>query len=326
MKRRDFLKSTVAASSLLAAPATRTPAFSQGSSWPKERTIRWLIGLPPAGTTDPLTRAIAAQLSERLGQKIVVENKTGGAQSIAAREVVNSAPDGYTLLSVGGPQVYSDKAIPIIGRGLDPVIRMVTQPMIIAGIASRPTPDLKAVVAAAKEKPAEWSYASAGYGSSHHVAGELFNSMSNTKIVHVAYRGGGAAIADAAAGHVPLIVIGLGPAVPHINSGLMRGYALTTAKRAQSVPTVPTMQELGYKDFDLAQWHGVALKSGTPRAITDRLNSEIRASLSTPELVKLMNVLGADNGVGTPEEWGTFFTADIAKWEGLMTKLGIKIE
>lgn len=326
MNRRDVLKSTVAASSLLATPAIWAPAFSQDSNWPKERTIRWLVGLPPAGTTDPLTRAVAAQLSERLGQKIVVENKPGGIQAIAAREVANSAADGYTLLSIGGPQVYADKTIPIIGRGLEPVIRLVTQPMIIAGISSRPTPDLKAVVAAAREKPAEWSYATAGYASSHHVAGELFNTMSNTGIVHVAYRGGGAAIADAAAGHIPLIVIGLGPVIPHLGNGTMRGYALTTARRAQSVPNVPTMQELGYKDFDLAQWHGVAIKSGTSRAIVERFNNEIRAILATPELIKLMSALGADNGAGTSEEWGAFYTADIAKWEGLMTKLGIKIE
>jgi tripartite-type tricarboxylate transporter receptor subunit TctC len=325
VKRRDFLKAAVA-SSFLATPALVTRAFAQDSNWPKERTIRWLIGLPPAGTTDPLTRAIAAQLSERLGQKIVIENKTGALQTIAAREVTGAPADGYTLLSIGGPQVYADKSFPVIGRGLDPVIRMVTQPMIVAGISSRPTPDLKHVIAAAKEKPDEWSYATAGYGSSHHVAGELLNSLAGTKMLHVAYRGGGAAIQDAAAGHVPLIVIGTGPVIPHIAAGKMRGYALTTAKRLASLPGVPTMQELGFTDFDLAQWHGVAIKAGTPRAITERFNSEIRAILATPELAKLMDTLGAENGAGTPEDWRTYYNSDIAKYETLMQKLGIKIE
>jgi len=326
MKRRDFLKGAIAGSSIIASPALRSHAFAQESNWPKERTIRWLIGLPPAGTTDPLTRAIAAQLSERLGQKIVIENKTGGLQTIAIREVANSFADGYTLLSLGGPQVYADKTVPVIGRGLDPVIRMVTQPMIIAGIASRPTPDLKAVIAAAKAKPEDWSYATAGYGSSHHVAGELLNAVAGTKILHVAYRGGGAAIQDATAGHVPLIVIGAGPVIPHIAAGKMRGYALTTSKRISSLPDVPTMQELGFADFDLAQWHGVAIKAGTPRAMTERFNSEMKAILATPELGKLMDSLGAENGAGSPEDWGAFYAADIAKYETLMKKLDIKIE
>jgi tripartite-type tricarboxylate transporter receptor subunit TctC len=301
-------------------------AEAQAPVWPTERPIRWVVGVPPAGSTDPLTRAIAAQLSERLGQKIIVENKTGGNQSIAARDVANAPADGYTLLSMGGPQVYEDDTVPIIGRGLDPVIRMVTQPMIVAGTTQRATPDLKSVLTSAKDKPAEWSFASAGNGSSHHVAGELLNMLAGTKITHVPYRGGGAAIQDAAAGHIPLIVIGLGPVVPQIAAGRMRGYALTTAKRMASLPEIPTLQELGFKDYDLAQWHGVAIKSGTPKAITDRLNKEMRDILSTPELRKLIETIGAENGAGTPEEWGAFYTADIAKWAKLMKDLGFKVE
>jgi tripartite-type tricarboxylate transporter receptor subunit TctC len=302
------------------------PAQAQSTDWPKERPIRWVVGVPPAGSTDPLTRAIAAQLSERLGQKIIVENKTGGNQSIAARDVANAPADGYTLLSMGGPQVYEDATVPVIGRGFDPVIRMVTQPMIVAGATARSTPDLKAVLAAAKDKPEEWSFASAGNGSSQHVAGELLNTLAGTKITHVPYRGGGAAIQDAAAGHIPLIVIGLGPVVPQIAAGRMRGYALTTAKRIASLPDVPSLQELGFKDYDLAQWHGVAIRSGTPKAITDRLNKEMRDILATPELRKLIETIGAENGAGTPEEWGAFYTADIAKWAALMKRLNIKIE
>ena len=322
MNRRTLL--TVAPLAFLA--LSSLPVQAQSTDWPKERPIRWVVGVPPAGSTDPLTRAIAAQLSERLGQKIIVENKTGGNQSIAARDVANAPADGYTLLSMGGPQVYEDATVPIIGRGLDPVIRMVTQPMIIAGTTARGTPDLKSVLAAAREKPAEWSFASAGNGSSHHVAGELLNTLAGTKITHVPYRGGGAAIQDASAGHIPLIVIGLGPVVPQIAAGRMRGYALTTARRMPSLPDVPTLQELGFKSYDLAQWHGVAIKAGTPKAITDRLNKEMREILATPELRKLIETIGAENGAGTPDEWGAFYTADIARWAALMQQLNIKIE
>jgi tripartite-type tricarboxylate transporter receptor subunit TctC len=305
---------------------TAAPALAQGKPWPQEKPIRWLVGVPPAGSTDPLTRAIAEQLSRRLGQSIVVENKTGGNQSIAARDVASAPADGYTLLSMGGPQVYVDKTVPVIGAGLDPVIRMVMQPMIVAGTTSRPTADLKAVLAAAKEKPGEWSFASAGQGSSHHVAGELMNSMAGTSITHVPYRGGGQAIQDAAGGQVPLIVIGVGPVLPHIHSGRMRGYALTTATRLNSLPDVPTMAELGFAGYDLAQWHGVAIKAGTPKEITERLNKEMREILATPELLQLAARLGAVPAAGTTEEWGEFYKNDIAKWDALMKRLKIDVE
>jgi tripartite-type tricarboxylate transporter receptor subunit TctC len=325
MNRRNFLKSAVALSPILAAQISGSRVHAE-ANWPRDRIIRWVIGLAPAGTTDPLTRAIAPPLSQRIGQTIIVENKPGASQVVGARDVASSPADGYTLLSIGGPQLYSDNAVPIVGRGLDPLIRMATQPMIIAGTTSRPTPDLKAVIAAAKANPGDWAYASAGYGSSQHVAGELLNSVAGTKILHVPYKGGGAAVKDAAAGHVPLIVVGVGPILPFIKSGAMRGYALTTAKRMASLPDIPTMEELGFQDFDLAQWHGAAIKSGTPRPIIDRLNLEMRAILSSPPLEALLDNLGAENGAGTPEEWGSFYAAETAKWGALMKKLNINIE
>jgi tripartite-type tricarboxylate transporter receptor subunit TctC len=285
--------------------------------------MRWLVGLPPAGTTDPLTRAIAAQLSDRLGQRVYVENKAGANQTIAAREAAGAPADGYTLLSIGGPQVYTDATVPTIGRGLDPVIRMATQPMVIAGTAERPTPDLRSVLDAARAAPDAWSFASAGIGSSHHVVGAYLNLLAGTRITHVPYRGGGAAIQDAAAGHIPLIVIGVGPVVPHVAAGRMRAYAVTTARRVPALPDVPTMQELGFAGFDLAQWHGVAIRSGTPAPIIERLNSEMRAILDTPDLKRILEATASENGAGSSAEWGRFYTEDIARWTELMQRLDI---
>jgi len=306
--------------------AAQGGALAQSKPWPQEKPIRWLIGLPPAGTTDPLTRAVAEQLSRRLGQSIVVENKPGANQVIAAREMANAPADGYTLLSMGGPQVYLDASVPVIGRGFDPVIRLVTQPMILAGTTDRPTPDLKSVLAAAKANPKDWAFASAGQGSSHHVAGEYVNRLAGTAITHVPYRGGGQAIQDAAGGQVPLIMIGVGPTLAHIKSGKMRGYAVTTASRIASLPDVPTLQEQGFPGVDLAQWHGVAIKSGTPAEITQRLNREIREILATPELRALIERLAAVPGEGTPEAWGAFYKDDFAKWTRLMQELKIEAE
>lgn len=323
MNRRTW---TAVAIGALFAAASGVPALAQGKPWPQEKPIRWLIGLPPAGTTDPLTRAIAEELSKRLGQAIIVENKPGANQSIAARDMANAPADGYTLLSMGGPQVYADASIPVIGRGFDPVIRMVTQPMILAGTTQRATPDLKAVIAAAKSTPKDWAFASAGQGSSHHVAGEFLNTLAGTQITHVPYKGGGQAVQDAVGGQVPLIVIGVGPTIAHIKSGKLRAYGLTTATRIASLPDVPTLQEQGFAGFDLAQWHGVAIKSGTPAEITQRLNREMRDILATPALLALIERLAAVPGAGTPEDWGAFYTADIAKWANLMKALKIEVE
>ncbi|ARP99682.1 Bug family tripartite tricarboxylate transporter substrate binding protein [Pseudorhodoplanes sinuspersici] len=307
------------------AAARATSAVAQADTWPRGRPIRWLVGVPPAGSADPLTRAIADQLSKRLNQSIVVENRSGASQAIAARETANAEPDGYTLFTISGPVLYANPT-PIIGKGLDPVIQIVNQPMIIAGTVKRPTQSLSDVFAAAKAKPDEWSFASAGVASSHHIAGEWLNSLAGTKIQHVPYRGGGAAMTDAISGQVPLIIIGAGPAIPQIEAGILRAYALTTKNRLSSLPNVPTLSELGFPQVDLSQWFGVAVRSGTPKAIVQRLNTEIDDILRTPPLQDMVAKLGAEAVGGSAEQWGRVFATDLEKWMSLVQKLNIPLQ
>jgi len=299
-------------------------ASAQPEAWPA-RPIRWIVGVPPAGSADPLTRAIAEQLSKRLNQSIVIENKPGAAQAIAMREVANSPADGYTLITVAGPNVFATPT-PTIGSGFDPVIQIANQPMIIAGTTKRPTQDLRAVLAAAKAAPDDWSFASAGVASSHHVTGELLNSLAGTKIQHVPYRGGGAAMSDAISGHIPLIIVGTGPAIPQIQAGILRGYALTTKNRLPSLPDVPTLSELGFGDIDLPQWFGVAIKSGTPQPIVERFNREIDEIIKTPPIRDLVNKLGAVPVGGSAEQWGKVYAADYDKWTKLFQRLSIPLQ
>ena len=300
-------------------------AFAQSTSWPKERVIRWLVGVPPAGSADPLTRAIAEQLSKRLNQSIVIENKAGAGQAIAAREAANATADGYTLLTIAGPVLYAGPT-PMIGEGLDPVIQIAQQPMIIAGTTKRPTTDLNAVVAAAKASPADWSFASAGVASSHHIAGEWLNMLAGTKIQHVPYRGGGSAMTDAISGQIPLIIVGAGPAIPQIHAGALRGYALTTRSRLKSLPDVPTLAELGFPQFDLSQWFGVAVRSGTPQPIVQRLNREIDDIIRTPSLQDILDTLGAEAVGGAAEQWGRAYAEDLRKWRDLVRQLNISLQ
>jgi tripartite-type tricarboxylate transporter receptor subunit TctC len=321
ISRRTVLWGIV--SSPLAAGLAST-VQAQTDTWPS-RPIRWVVGVPPAGSADPLTRAIADQLSKRLNQTIVIENKPGAGQALAMREVANSPADGYTLVTVAGPNVFATPT-PTIGSGFDPVIQIANQPMIIAGTTKRPTPDLKAVLEAARTKPEDWSFASAGVASSHHVVGELLNSLAGTKILHVPYRGGGAAMTDAISGQIPLIIVGTGPAIPQIHAGILRGYALTTKDRLKSIPDVPTLAELGFGDIDLPQWFGVAIKSGTPQPIADRFNREIAEIIQTPQLRELIDKLGAVPVGGSAAQWGKVYADDYDRWTKLFQKLNIPLQ
>jgi tripartite-type tricarboxylate transporter receptor subunit TctC len=312
----------IAASSVTGSCASSVDA--QTDSWPS-RPIRWVVGVPPAGSADPLTRAIADQLSKRLNQTIVIENKPGAAQALAMREVANSPADGYTLVTVAGPNIFATPT-PTIGSGFDPVIQIANQPMIIAGSVKRPTSNLKAVLEAAKAKPDDWSFASAGVASSHHVVGELLNSLAGTRIQHVPYRGGGAAMTDAISGQIPLIIVGTGPAIPQIQAGILRGYALTTSSRLKSIPDVPTLAELGFGDIDLPQWFGVAIKSGTPQPIVERFNREIGEIIQTPQLRDLIEKLGAVPVGGSASQWGKVYADDYEKWTKLFQRLNIPLQ
>jgi tripartite-type tricarboxylate transporter receptor subunit TctC len=320
LTRRELMNTAI-----VALTANATPALAQTDTWPRGRSIRWLIGLPPAGSADPLTRAIGDQLSKRLNQTIVIENKSGGSQAIAANELANGHPDGYTLLTIGGPVLYASST-PVIGKGLDPLIHIASGPMIIAGTVKRPTKSLHDVLAAAKASPQDWSFATSGVASSQHIAGEWLNQLAGTKIQHVPYRGGGAAVTDAISGQVPLIIIGAGPIIPHLHGGALRAYAVTTRTRLASLPDVPTVAELGFPDFDLAQWFGVAVRAGTPQQIVQRLNAEINEILRSPALQDMVTKLGAEVVGGSAELWGRYYTADLDKWMGLVRKLHIQLQ
>ncbi len=303
-----------------------TSGRAQPETWPGSRPIRWLVGVPPAGSADPLTRAIAEPIAKKLNQTFVIENKTGAAQAIAARDLAQSPADGHTLMTVAGPVVYANPT-PIIGNGLDPVIQIVDQPMIIAGTVKRPTRNLAEVIAAAKAVPDQWSYASAGgVGSSHHVAGELLNLLAGTKIQHVPYRGGGAAMTDAISGQIPLIIIGAGPAIPQLQAGTLRAYGLTTRTRLASLPDVPTIAEQGFPEFDLAQSFGVAVRSGTPQSTIQRMNEEINEALRTAPVQDMIAKLGAVIVGGSAEQWGKVYAAELEKWTGLARRLNIPLQ
>jgi tripartite-type tricarboxylate transporter receptor subunit TctC len=320
--RRDALKLGIAGA---AAALSQTRVAAQAPAWPAEKPIKWLIGVPPGGTADPITRAVTDELSRRLNQSIVIENKPGANQAIARTEIAKAPADGYTLITVAGPTLYA-KPVPDIGKELAPIIRLAVQPMVLAGTTKRETKDFAALVAAMKAKPEDWSYASAGVASSQHLLGEEINLLAGTKMVHVPYRGGGAAINDAVSGAVPLIIVGAGPVIPQVQAGILRAYAVSTRTRLPQLPGVPTLAELGLSQIDASQWFGIAIHADTPKAITARLHKEIADIVAQPAFAKVLDNLGALPAGGSAEDWGAFYSREYKTRKELAERLGIPVQ
>jgi tripartite-type tricarboxylate transporter receptor subunit TctC len=309
----------------MAALSLSAPQSQAQEPWPKAKNIRWLIGLPAGGGADPVTRAVTERLSRNIGATIIIENKPGANQALAANDLARSDPDGYTVMTVAGPTLYS-RPVPEIGSGLDPVAHLSRGALILAGTTKVPTPDLKALLAAIKAKPEGWNYATAGLASIHHIGGELINSIAGIKMQMVPYRGGGASINDAVGGHIPLIVIGIGPVIPQVESGVLRGYGVTSKERFKLLPNVPTLAEAGLPGVELSQNFGVTIRSGTPAGIVERLNKEINAVLALDEVKAFILKQGAIAQQSTAAEWGAFYIAQKKDVTDLAKRLGIEVK
>jgi tripartite-type tricarboxylate transporter receptor subunit TctC len=304
---------------------SNTLALAQSPAWPTEKPIKWLIGVPPGGSADPITRAVTTELSRRIGQSIVIENKPGANQAIARAEIANAPADGYTVITVAGPTLYA-RPVPDIGKELAPIIRLAVQPMVLAGTTKRDVKDFASLLAVIKAKPEDWSYATAGVASSQHLLGEEINLLAGTKMLHIPYRGGGAAINDAVAGSVPLIIIGAGPVIPQVQANILRAYAVSTKQRMPQLPDVPTLAELGFPKIDASQWFGIAIHANTPKEVIARLHREIADIVSQPAFAKTLESLGAVAASGTAEEWGAFYTSEYKHWQALAEKVGIPVQ
>lgn len=300
-------------------------ATAQTQDWPKAKPIQWLIGFAAGGAADTITRAVADRVSKKIGQTIVIENRTGGVGAIALNAVTSAPADGYTLITIPGPILYG-RPTPAVGPDLDSVALLGKGPMLLAGPASVDIPDLKTFVARAKAEPEKFNFGSAGNGSSQHVAGELFKEKAGIKMAHVPYRGGAQATNDALSGTLQMVVLGVGPLAPHIKAGKLRGYAVTTAKRFPTIPDVPSLAELGFEGIDLSQWFGVATVKGTPPEIVKRLNAEINTALVAPEVRDLMLNQGIAPESLPSDAFASVYAADNKLYQSLADKFGIKIE
>ena len=281
------------------------------------RAVRLIVGFPAGGPTDIVARIIAQSLSERLGQQVIVENRPGAGSNIATQAVITSPPDGYTLLLVSPPHAINAtlyKKLPYnFLEDIVPVAGLADGPNVMEVHPSVPAKTVAEFIAYAKANPGKISFASAGNGTTIHLSGELFMAMTGVKMLHVPYRGSAPALTDMISGQVQVMFDNLLSSMPHLQSGALRPLAVSSAKRAETLPDVPTIAET-VPGYETGTWGGVGVPKGTPAEIVEKLNREINTSLADPKIKARFAELGSVPLIVTPQQFGAFLAAETEKW------------
>jgi tripartite-type tricarboxylate transporter receptor subunit TctC len=301
-----------------------------GQAWPS-KPIRVIVCYAPGGVTDVVARLVTPPLSEALGQSIVVENKPG-ANGMIGSEIVAGAPaDGYTLLMyVDGNTVLPSivKRIPFDAlNSFAPITVLGRGSHVIVAHPSLPVHSLSELIDYARERPGELSYASPGLASPQSLSLEAIKKASGIDIVHIPYKGGGQAIADVASGQVKVGVLGMAPALPHIQAGKLEALAVTGAKRSPLLPEVPTVAEAALPGFETVQWQGIAAPAGTPAEIIGRIHDELVRIMRTPAVTERLQSIGMDNSTSpTPDDFRRQIENDLQRWPAVVKAAGIEPE
>jgi tripartite-type tricarboxylate transporter receptor subunit TctC len=309
--------------------AALLPALAFAQSWPT-KPVRLVSPFPAGGGTDAFARPLAAQLSQQFGHQFVIDNRGGAGGTIGAEHVAKSAPDGYTFL-VGA--VHHTIAVSVyaklgydLERDLVPVTLVAIVPNVVVLHPKVPATTLKELIAYAKANPNKLNYGSAGNGTSHHLAGELFKTLTGTQINHVPYKGAGPAMQDLLGGQVDLMFDGMGSSAPQIRGNKLRPLAVTSAARSPAFPEVPTMQEAGVPNYLVTTWYGIWAPAGTPPEFIAKLQIEVGKAMQTPTLREVWAQQGASPGGNSPAEFGAFVKSEIAKWAKVAADSGARVD
>ena len=320
------MKPRLALAAVLAA-ATMVPGLAAAQDYPN-KTVKIIAPVQPGGGVDLTARTVAEQLTKSLGQSFIVENMSGGGGVIASQAVARAAPDGYTLM-LG--YVATHGTVPAVRKvpydavkDFSPIAMVAGTPNVLVVATNVPATDIKSLVEYAKANKV--SYGSAGQGSLTHLAMEQFRTAAGFEAVHAAYRGIGPAITDILGGQTQMMMPGLAAAVPHIRAGKMKPIAVTGLKRHPLLPDTPTFEELGFKGFDGVQWYGIVGPAKMPEAVVKKLNDEINKAIKSPELQQRLSGEALEVMPMTPEQFGKFMQADIAKWAKLAKERNITLE
>jgi tripartite-type tricarboxylate transporter receptor subunit TctC len=292
------------------------------------KPVRIVVGFAAGGPTDVMARLLAQKLTEKWGQPVVVDVRTGAGGNIAAEAVARSAPDGYTLLLPAfahavNPAIYA--SLPFdTEKDFAPVALLATSANVLAVHPSLPVRSVRELVALAKAKPAQLTYGSAGTATASHLAGELLNSMAGIKLMHIPYKGAAPASVDLVGGHISAAFPGVVLALPLANSGRLRLLGVASLKRSDILPGVPTIAESGVAGFEVLSWYGLLAPAGTPAELVLRLNQDSARVLREADAGERLKAIGAEPGNATPAEFGNYLRNEMAKWARVVRFAGVR--
>ena len=328
MTKRQTLALLACALASATLPAARAQA--PAASWPS-KPIRWVVPFPPGGAMDAIARTLGEKAGKTLGQPFVIENKPGAGGNIGADFVAKQPGDGYTLMitSIGmatNKPLYGKLSYDPI-KDFAPVSLLAVVPNVLVTNATQPdVKTAKDVIAAARKAPGKLTYASAGNGTSIHLAGEVFTSLAQVDMLHVPYKGSGPAVSDLLGGQVNYMFDSITSARPHIESGKLRALGLTTAKRSKSLPNVPTLAEAGLPGYEVSPWFAVFMPTATPKDIVAKVNTALLEAMKDPDVVKRHETIGAEPVGSTPEEMAQHLARESERWTKLIQERGIKLD
>jgi tripartite-type tricarboxylate transporter receptor subunit TctC len=303
------------------------PAAAQ--SYPT-KTVRVIVGYAPGGGTDIMARTVAAKLVDSLKQQVIVENRPGANANIAAKFVSEAPADGHTVLFMSVSHIMSKPVYKNLGYDIETDLAPITVVSNVSNVLgvhpSLPVKTVKDVIALARSKPGEMTYATSGVGSPEHFAGEMFKMMTKTDLLPVPYKGGGPIAIDLMAGHVMSSFSTMPPIIPHIRAGRVRASAVTTEKRAGVLPDVPTLSEAGVPGYAMSTWYGAMVPAKTPRAIVVRLNQDTLRALAQPDVKAKLASLGAEIVATSPEQTSAFFKTELAKYTKVARAAKIRVD
>ncbi|SPA43318.1 conserved exported protein of unknown function [Cupriavidus taiwanensis] len=324
------IRSPVCALILAAAPFAFCASAGAATGYPS-RPLRLVVPFPAGGPTDAMARLIGQHLSQQLGQPVVIDNRGGAGGTIATEAVAQAAPDGYTLffsttgtMAINSALYRSLKVDPL--KSFDAVGSVASTVNVLVVPNGLPVSNLKELVALAKQKPGMLTFGSAGNGSSNHLSGELFKSMAGIDIVHVPYKGSGAAFTDLLGGRISMMFDTVSSQVQYISSGKVKALGVTGARRSEALPKVPTIAEAGLPGFDVTIWFGLSAPKGTTPDVIHRLNSELQKMLAQEQVQSQLAALGARPLPGTPADFSKLIQHDAGKWSSVVKASGATLD
>jgi len=313
---------------ILALCALLLATAAQAQPYPT-RPIKIIVPFGPGGFTDVAARILQKELAPAIGQSIIIENKPGAGSTIGTAEVSKAQPDGYTLVMISTAHVISPhlyKSMPYDPiKDFTPVMKLAEGPYVLVVHPSLGVNSVRELIALAKSKPHTVDYASSGNGSAQHLVGALFVTMAGAPLSHVPYKGSSQAMNDVLGGIVKVSFVGVPNALPNLNSGKIKALAVSTRKRYDDLPDVPTLDEAGVKGYDATIWLGLLAPPGTPRDIVDKLNTSITKILSTAEAKKLMASAGVDVATSSPEDFHKLMQSELDRWGKVVKETGATV-